>query len=88
MNEVRYVVRLRNSAQRDLDRLPDDVRDRILNALERLKDDPRPRASLKLEGTKSQFRLRIGKYRALYSIDRAESTVWVCRIAHRKAAYR
>lgn len=64
----RYSVALRPAAQRDLDRLPSQVRDGILAALVELEKDPRPRASKQLVGRGRERRLRVGEYRVLYEV--------------------
>jgi len=50
---------------------------------------PQPRQSHteKLRGTDG-YRLRVGKYRILYEIDDKSKTVTVCKVLHRKEAYR
>jgi mRNA interferase RelE/StbE len=41
----------------------------------------------KLSGLE-HYRIRQGQYRILYSIQDAESSVWVIKVAHRKDVYR
>jgi len=84
----RFIVRLKNAAQRDLDKLPINVQDRILTRLEKLAENRHPKGSSKLKGGDNEFRIRIGDYRALYIVDNSSITVWIYRIAHRKEVYR
>ena len=86
---MRYEVRLRPSAERDLRALPRDVRDRILEQLTELADDPRPPDSQPLHGNlRGLWRLRMGDYRASYLIDQEAQLVRVGRIGHRSTFYR
>lgn len=48
---------------------------------------PRQSHTEKLKGG-GGYRLRAGKYRILYEIDDKSKTVIVCRVLHRKEAYR
>ena len=84
----RYKVVLRPAARRDLDRLPIQVRNRVLTALLELEKDPRPRASKQLVSRGRERRLRVGVYRVLYEVDDEASIVRVFRIRHRREAYR
>ena len=63
-----YRVVVERSAEKDLRRLPLDVRSRVADALRSLADDPRPVGSRKLAGTKHDWRIRVGDYRVNYEI--------------------
>lgn len=73
--------------QKQLDRLPPEVRHRVLAHLTLLKDDPRPPGCLKLKGYPDQYRIRVGVYRVRYRIIDAELVIVLVRVAHRKEAY-
>ena len=62
--------------------------DRILRKLEALAGNPRLPGVIKLQGSKNLWRLRIGDYRAVYSIDDLSRTVDVAVIRHRRDVYR
>ena len=83
-----YRVRLSRQAQKDLDRLPDEVWQRVQSALAALRENPRPQGSAKLRDGSDTYRVRIGDYRALYDIDDAERAVMVLRVQHRREACR
>jgi mRNA interferase RelE/StbE len=82
-----YAVRLKPRAERDLDRLPIVVAQRIWQKLLALENDPRPPGTSKLEGSDG-YRIRVGDYRVVYLIDDRERMVDVVRVAHRREAYR
>ena len=76
------------TAKKELERLPKKMRDRITAAIDALADNPRPHGSLKLEGAVNRYRIRVGEYRIVYSIEDKILTVLIIRIRHRKDAYR
>ena len=79
-----YQVELAPRAQRELDELPAREVARVARALFALADNPRPRGARKLAGTAApMWRIRIGDYRAIYSVSDAARRVIVLRIARR-----
>ncbi len=83
-----YEVVVERRAERDLNRLPRDLFDRVIRAVKSLADNPRPQGSSKLTGSENDWRLRIGDYRVLYEIDDPSQAVRVMRVRHRREAYR
>jgi len=84
---MRYRVILPKSAQKQLDRLPDDVARRILARLTELELEPRPSDVKKLKG-RSAWRIRVGDYRVIYEIHDRECVILVVTAAHRREVYR
>ena len=82
-----YAVSLKKSAEKELDHLPDRIHQRIVEHLIALKSDPRPAGIKKLHG-KEGYRLRVGAYRILYSVNDSSKHVEIFSIAHRKEVYR
>ena len=76
------------SAGKELIRLNPPIADRVLAAIERLKSHPRPTGCVKLTGSKNEWRIRIGDWRVLYSIDDESEVVDIAAIRHRSDAYR
>ena len=85
-----YRVVVERSAEKDLRRLPLDVRFRVADTLHSLANDPRPVGSRKLAGTKHDWRIRVGAYRLIYEIADSDSirVVRVYRVRHRREVYR
>ena len=83
-----YTVRLNTRVGKVLDRLPPDMRRRIVRRLEALEDNPRPRGVEKLAGVEELYRVRVGTYRIVYTIRDRELVVIVVRIGHRRDVYR
>lgn len=82
-----HQVILPKSAQKILDRLPDEIAARIMDALARLKDQPRPPGCKKLRG-ENAWRIRVGDYRVVYEIHDKVLHVVVVTIGHRREVYR
>ena len=84
----RYYVFLERKASKHLEKLSEDVRNRIIEALHTLRDEGFSlRLDIKkLRGYKKHYRIRIGKYRILFEL-RPERKIVVYAILPRKAAY-
>ena len=82
-----YTIRIKRSAEKEMDHLPEKMFRRISEAILRLESDPRPPGSKKLRGVQD-YRLRVGQYRILYSVDDGRRVVVVSAVGHRREAYR
>jgi mRNA interferase RelE/StbE len=82
-----YKLFFKKSVQKDFDSIPKKDLKRILSRIESLSEDPRPKGCEKLTG-QERYRLRLGRYRIVYSIQDDELTVWVVKVGHRKDIYR
>jgi mRNA interferase RelE/StbE len=83
----KYTVRYARAAEKDLERLPAPLVQRIHVAINGLADNPHPAGHKKLKGLESTYRLRVGDYRVLYEIHEEIVLVLIIRIRHRKDAY-
>lgn len=83
-----YQVRLTPAAQRDLDALDRPVLRRIDAKILALAQDPRPSGVQKLTGEGDLYRVRVGDYRILYTIEDAALVVLIVRVRHRSEVYR
>jgi mRNA interferase RelE/StbE len=82
-----YRVTLSKAAQKSLDRLPDSIVARILARLDHLETDPRPSDVKKLKGREA-WRIRVGDYRVIYTINDRELLILVVDLGHRRDIYR
>jgi len=82
-----YLVTFAASAKKELRVLPSDVIGRLLPRIRELTQDPRHAGCKKLHGYKDRWRIRLGNYRVVYTIDDGRKTVDITRVAHRKDAY-
>lgn len=83
-----YRIQWKQSAKKELRKLPDQARRRILAAVDGLKEDPRPPGSKKLVGVEQAYRIRVGDYRVIYSVFTSALWLEIIRVADRKEAYR
>ena len=88
MPDLHYQVDLASSARRELRALAKDVLARVFGVIEGLATNPRPAGSKKLINHFSAWRVRIGDYRIVYTIDDKQKIVEVIRIGHRGEVYR
>ena len=82
-----YQLRWSKQAGKELDRIPSNLANRIYERAGNLALTPRPSGALKLKGH-SSWRIRIGDYRVLYTIDDGEKIVSIMAVCHRKDVYR
>lgn len=82
-----YRVIVSKTASKELADLPTQAVNRIIPAIKKLGDDPRPPGSKKLKGENDSWRIRIGDYRVIYTIDDAIRIVDVRKVGHRKDVY-
>jgi mRNA interferase RelE/StbE len=83
-----YQVIVPKPVQKQLDSLPDIVRERVLRRIVALKENPRPPGCVKLKGYENEYRIRIGNYRVRYEVRDEESIVLLLHCKHRKDVYR
>ena len=82
-----YQVVIRSSAEKEMDTLPGPFHKRTAAKIEGLAVNPRPTGCIKLSGTDG-YRIRIGDYRVVYTVDDKASLVTVIGIGHRRDIYR
>ena len=63
------------------------VSNRAARELEALASQPRPSGVKKLQGERDLWRIRIGEYRVIYSVNDRNRVVDVVRVRHRSKAY-
>ena len=85
---AKYKIEISTSAEKQLKKLPRDDQKRVADALRELCEDSCPRGARKLSGYEDVFRIRVGRYRILYSVSETELIVIVLKIGHRKDVYR
>jgi mRNA interferase RelE/StbE len=78
-----YTVKLRPSAQKDLDGIPAQDYQIIAKAISGLEQNPRPVKTKKLADS-SLWRIRAGNYRVVYTIEDSNKVIIIVRIARRK----
>ena len=82
-----YKVTISRPASKALGQLPASVIARVFPKIEELAHDPYPRGSKKLQGLLPLWRIRVGDYRVIYSVDRFQKVVKITAVRHRSKAY-
>jgi mRNA interferase RelE/StbE len=82
-----YSVTFSRSAQKELEALSNPLIQKIFSKIESLSNNPRPPGCAKLQGFSNLWRIRIGDYRVVYSIDDISKTIDITRIRHRREVY-
>lgn len=74
-------------AQKELDSIPDPMAKNISRHILSLSTNPHPPNSKKLQGM-DNYRLRVGSFRVIYSMDTKAKELTILRVADRKTIYR
>ncbi len=83
----KYEVIISSSAKKELKKLRKEVIENIIPAIFELAENPRPQGCKKLKGYAGAYRIRVGDYRVVYTIQDDILVVMVVAVRHRKDAY-
>jgi mRNA interferase RelE/StbE len=83
-----YQIEFSKPAEKRLAKLPTKTRRRIADKIDGLAQEPRPHGVEKLETEEDLYRIRVGDYRIIYSIEDRRLLVLVLDIGDRKDVYR
>lgn len=83
-----YSIIVSRKVEKEIIKLPAPIVKSVSNAIDKLADNPRPPGSKKLKGTdENLWRVRVGDYRVIYSIEDVLKIVEIKRVRHRKEVY-
>ncbi|MGV8176859.1 MAG: type II toxin-antitoxin system RelE family toxin [Candidatus Bilamarchaeaceae archaeon] len=80
-------ILIKETALRELESIPKDVRERIRSELLMLKEGPFALKYKKLKGQKNILRIRQGDYRIIYSYEEGVKEIHVLKIGKRENIY-
>ena len=83
-----YKVAVDIRAAKEIGKLDTKIQQRVMDAIRSLASDPKPRGAKKLTGSDGVYRLRVGEYRILYTVDGKKLVVWIVAVRHRREVYR
>ncbi|NMF61754.1 type II toxin-antitoxin system RelE family toxin [Brasilonema octagenarum] len=83
-----YTIIISKSVQKQIDDLPNDVIERVVEKIQNLAEEARPDGVVKLKGSDNEYRIRVGDYRVRYEIDDESQLVQLLQCKHRKDVYR
>lgn len=81
-----YKVVIDKYAQKQLSKIRSPQFDRIINAINKLAYNPRPAGYKKLKN-RPGYRIRVGDYRVIYTIEVKKLFVFIIDIGHRSDIY-
>ena len=85
---ARYAIEFTGRAYRQLVKLERAVQTRLAPAIDALADDPLPASHKKLTGAGEFYRIRVGVYRIVYTVEEDRLLVLVVKLGHRGDVYR
>jgi len=87
VTDRQYRIVYDTRAAKELSKLDRSAARRIHRAVSALVEDPRPAGCRPLVGYPDLWRIRVGDYRVVYSVDDATVVVLVLRVGHRGSVY-
>lgn len=70
-----YRLRITKSAEKEIDRLPGHVRQRVRRVVGALAMEPRPATAKELRDLPGRYRIRLDKWRIIYRVNDDEQSV-------------
>ena len=84
---MKWRIVFARTAEKELAKLSSEMQLRVGRAIRLLEDAPIPSSAKRLKG-REEFRLRVGDYRVLYTIEHESRLLKVSAIGHRRDVYR
>jgi len=85
---MKYEIFIKPSAKKELEKSPTEIKNRLKEKIDYLAENPRPKGTRKIKGGQGDhYRVRVGDYRIIYSINDKEKSVVVFRVKHRGEVY-
>ena len=83
-----YQITIKKTASKELEKLPKKIILSITTSIYTLANNPRPTGCKKLKGAKDYlWRIRVGDYRVIYSIEEEVKIIDIKKVGHRKDIY-
>jgi len=76
-----YKLKIHHKVEKQLQRIPKNQLERVVDTMRSLRDDPRPSGCVKLE--EQLYRVRQGQYRIIYAVFDDKVVVVICKVARR-----
>ena len=84
----RYLVKIDKRVEKQLQKIPAAIRNKLIQRLSDLETNPRPSGVVKLTEQDQFCRIRHGNYRIIYQIQDKMCVVLVVEIGHRSSVYK
>ncbi|MEL7315348.1 MAG: type II toxin-antitoxin system RelE/ParE family toxin [Cyanobacteria bacterium J06559_3] len=83
-----YRIEFAKNATKQFKALPANEQHRLKPKIDALAAEPRPAGVVKLSGEENLYRIRVGNYRIIYTIEDKQLLVLVLKLGHRREIYR
>jgi mRNA interferase RelE/StbE len=83
----KYKIEIKKSAIKELHSIPQKDIQKIITKIKSLSSNPKPQGCTKLTN-REDYRIRVGNYRIIYSINDDILIIIVIKLGHRKEIYR
>ena len=83
-----YSITFARSARKELEALDALIVNRIFPKIESLSGNPRPHNCIKLQGSRNLWRMSIGDYRVIYTINDKTRFIDIIAVRHRRDVYK
>ena len=83
-----YKIELARQAEKFIRDQNQSLQAKLVAVLRKLAENPRPGKVTKLKGLDELYRVRVGNYRIVYTIEEKKLLILIVRIAHRKDVYK
>jgi mRNA interferase RelE/StbE len=84
----KYAITFARSARKELEALDEKIINKLFPKIENLSVNPRPAGCHKLTGNKYLWRIRVGNFRIVYSINDDKNLIDIIVVRDRKDAYK
>ena len=86
---MKYRIEIIEKIEKNLGKLPKKEKERVVEAIGSLIENPRPDGCKKLQGSQRPplYRVRVGNYWVVYSIQNEVLLILVVEVCHRKDVY-
>ena len=82
-----YYASLSKQAEKFIKKAEKELAKRLIDKIEKLETEPVPQDAKTIKGSNKTFRVRIGKYRILYTINHEQKEILIAKIDHREQVY-
>lgn len=83
-----YSICFTRTARKELEAIDGITASKIISKIEILQSNPRPHGCKKLIGQNTLWRIRVGEYRIVYTIDDRNYLIDIMIIRHRSSVYK
>ena len=83
-----YRIEVSATAEKQIRKLSRGDQVPVLRTIKQLENEPYPRGCRKLRGYEDVFRVRVGTYRIIYSVESRHLLIIILKVAHKKDIYR